>query len=268
MDTIQLLFLALLQGITEFLPISSSAHLILPSQLLGWADQGIAFDVAVHVGTLSAVLLYFRKDLFAIAKAWTLNAIGKQAKSVHSRQGWMLIWATFPAVLFGAVMSISGASDAMRTSGVIAATTLIFGALLGYADRTGKLSQPLEQLTLKQAMIIGFAQALAIIPGTSRSGITITAGLMLGLTREAASRFSFLLSIPVIVAATALVVLELLTSGLAVNWTELALGAVVSGVSAYLCVHFFLAFINRIGMMPFVIYRMLLGCILLGVIFG
>ncbi len=268
MDTLHLLILALIQGITEFLPVSSSAHLVLPSQLLGWADQGLAFDVAVHVGTLSAVLLYFRNDLLQIAKDWTLNAVGKAPATVQSRQGWMLIWATIPAVVFGGIVSVTGLDDAMRSLAVITATTLIFGALLGFADRRGSLTQPLEELTLKQAMIIGFAQALAIIPGTSRSGITITAALMLGLTRDAASRFSFLLSIPIIVAATTLVVLDLVTSGIAVNWLVLLSGALVAGISAYLCIHYFLAVINRIGMMPFVIYRLLLGCSLLAVMFA
>ncbi|CAM3810500.1 undecaprenyl-diphosphate phosphatase [Parendozoicomonas haliclonae] len=267
METWQLLILALIQGITEFLPISSSAHLILPAQLLGWADQGLAFDVAVHLGTLSAVLLYFRNDLFQIARDWTLNSVGKAPSTLHSRQGWMLIWATIPAVVFGGIVSVTGLDDAMRSIAVIAATTLIFGALLGFADRRPNLTQPLEKLTLKQAMIIGFAQALAIIPGTSRSGITITVGLMLGLTREAASRFSFLLSIPIIVAATTLVTLKLVTSDVSVDWMAMFSGIVVAGISAYLCVHFFLAFINRIGMMPFVIYRMLLGLVLLGVLF-
>ena len=267
MDAFQLFILALIQGITEFLPISSSAHLILPSQILGWPDQGLAFDVAVHVGTLSAVLLYFRNDLMNIAKDWCLNTVGKGPKTLHSRQGWMLIWATIPAVAFGALVTVTGADEAMRSAAVIAATTLIFGTLLGLADRKCKLVQPLEKLTLKQAMIIGFAQALAIIPGTSRSGITMTAGLMLGLTREAASRFSFLLSIPIIVAATSLITLKLILSPDMVNWFELAYGAVIAGVSAYFCIHYFLAFINRIGMMPFVIYRLLLGLVLVGVLF-
>ena len=268
MDTLQLLFLALMQGITEFLPISSSAHLILPSQVLGWPDQGLAFDVAVHLGTLGAILAYFRNDLLAITRDWTLNVVGKAPKSMRSRQGWMLIWATIPAVAFGGFAAMTGLDDAMRSATVIAATTLIFGALLGFADYTGKRTESLRELTMRQAIFIGIAQALAIIPGTSRSGITITAGLMLGLTREAASRFSFLLSIPIIIAATALILFELITSDVAVDWLVLWGGVIVAGLSAYLCIHYFLAFINRIGMMPFVIYRMALGCTLLFVLFA
>ena len=268
MDTLQLLFLALMQGITEFLPISSSAHLILPSQVLGWPDQGLAFDVAVHLGTLAAILTYFRNDLTAIIQDWTLNVVGKAPKSLRSRQGWMLIWATIPAVAFGGFAAMTGLDDTMRSATVIAATTLIFGALLGFADYTGKRTESLRELTMKQAILIGLAQALAIIPGTSRSGITITAGLMLGLTREAASRFSFLLSIPIIIAATALILFELITSNVAVEWSVLLGGTMVAGLSAYYCIHYFLAFINRIGMVPFVIYRLALGCTLLFVIYG
>ncbi len=267
MDALQLLILAIIQGITEFLPVSSSAHLVLPSQLLGWPDQGLVFDVALHLGTLSAVLIYFRNDLIGIVRDWCLNTLGKGPKTVNSRQGWYLIWATIPAVVFGGLVSVTGFDDAMRSTAVITATTLIFGTLLGFADRRKNLVQPLDKLTLKQAMIIGFAQALAIIPGTSRSGITMTAALFLGLTREAAARFSFLLSIPIIVAACSLMLLKLLSSGVAVHWGELGIGVIASGMSAYLCIHYFLAFINRIGMMPFVIYRLLLGFVLLGVLF-
>ncbi len=266
MDALQLFILALIQGLTEFLPISSSAHLVLPSQILGWPDQGLAFDVAVHVGTLSAVLFYFRNDLFQIGRDWTLNTIGRGPRTLYSRQGWFLIWATVPAVIFGGLVSATGADEAMRSVAVIAATTLIFGTLLGLADRSKNLTQPLEKLTLKQAMVMGLAQALAIIPGTSRSGVTMTAGLMMGLTREAAARFSFLMSIPIIVAASLLILIKLVTTSDPVNWADLAMGIMVSSISAYLCIHFFLAFINRIGMMPFVIYRLLLGVILVGIL--
>ena len=265
MDYIQHFILALIQGLTEFLPISSSAHLILPSKLLGWADQGIVFDVAVHLGTLSAVLLYFRKDIIVLTRDWVLNVAGRGATE-NSRMGWFLIWATIPAVIFGGFVSITGLDDAMRSIAVIASTTLLFGFLLGWADRRGTLKQGLDTLTFKQAMIIGFAQALAIIPGTSRSGITITAALMLGLTREAAARFSFLLSIPIILAANAKVMLDFVQEGVAVNWSLLSMGVVVSGISAYICIHYFLAFINRIGMMPFVVYRILLGLVLVGIL--
>ena len=266
MDTLQTVILALIQGITEFLPISSSGHLILPAQLLGWTDQGLAFDVAVHLGTLAAVVIYFWKDLLAIAKDWLGALVGRGA-TVNSRLGWYLIFATLPAVVFGLVLKQMGLDEAMRTVAVIAGTTLIFGALLGYADRKGTQILRLDHISFRQAMLIGFAQALALIPGTSRSGITMTAALMMGFTRDAAARFSFLLSIPVIVGAGSLLTLDLVKSTEPVNWEILSLGTLVSAISAWLCVHFFLAFINRIGLMPFVIYRMILGVVLLGFVF-
>lgn len=266
MGTLQTIILALTQGITEFLPISSSGHLILPAQLFGWTDQGLAFDVAVHIGTLVAVIAYFWRDILVIARAWLGSLVGK-AVSFDSRLGWYLIFATLPAVVFGLALKKMGLDEAMRTVAVIAATTLIFGALLGWADLKGKRIQLLEQTSFKQAMLIGFAQALALIPGTSRSGITMTAALMMGFTRDAAARFSFLLSIPVILGAGSLLMLDLIKSNVPVDWQTLSLGALVSAVSAWLCVHYFLAFINRIGLMPFVIYRMVLGIVLLGFVF-
>ena len=266
MDTLQTVILALIQGITEFLPISSSGHLILPAQLLGWTDQGLAFDVAVHLGTLAAVVIYFWKDLLAIAKDWLGALVGRGA-TANSRLGWYLIFATLPAVVFGLILKQMGLDEAMRTVAVIAGTTLIFGALLGYADRKGTQILRLDHINFRQAMLIGFAQALALIPGTSRSGITMTAALMMGFTRDAAARFSFLLSIPVIVGAGSLLTLDLVKSTEPVNWEILSLGTLVSAISAWLCVHFFLAFINRIGLMPFVIYRMILGVVLLGFVF-
>lgn len=267
MDTLQIIILALIQGITEFLPISSSGHLILPAQLLGWEDQGLAFDVAVHIGTLAAVIGYFRKDIWNVAVDWLGSLVGK-GSTFNSRLGWYLIFATIPAVFFGFALKSMGLDDAMRTVGVIAGTTLIFGALLGWADIKGKRIQPIEKLTFKQAMIIGFAQALALIPGTSRSGITMTAGLMLGLTRDAAARFSFLLSIPVILGAGLLLTLDLIDTPQAIAWDVLFTGAAVAAISAWICIHYFLAFINRIGLMPFVIYRFCLGGLLLWVMLG
>ena len=265
MDAIQIIVLALIQGITEFLPISSSGHLILPAQLLNWEDQGLAFDVAVHVGTLTAVIAYFWKDIWNIAVDWLGSFVGK-GQTTNSKLGWYIIIATIPAVVFGFAMKSVGLDETMRSVAVICGSTLIFGALLGWADLKGKLKFSLEETTLKQAVIIGFAQAVALIPGASRSGMTMTAGLMLGMKRDAVARFSFLLSIPVILGAGLLLTLDLIKSGAAVNWGELFAGAALSGISAWICVHYFLAFINRIGMMPFVIYRMVLGVVLLGIV--
>ncbi|WP_461536630.1 undecaprenyl-diphosphate phosphatase [Spongorhabdus nitratireducens] len=267
MDEIQIIVLALIQGITEFLPVSSSGHLILPSEVLGWPDQGLAFDVAVHIGTLAAVLIYFRKDVFGLAGGW-LNHCFRGKVTPESRMAWFIILATIPAVMLGGLMSATGVDEMIRSVLVIIATTLVFGVLLGVADRMGSRAQDMESMSWKQALGIGLAQALALIPGTSRSGVTMTAALLMGFTREAAARFSFLLSIPVIVGAGLLLTLKLIEAGVdSSQWKELAMGAVVSGISAFICIHWFMGFIQRIGLMPFVVYRILLGFVLLGVWF-
>lgn len=264
-DVFQAILLAVIQGLTEFLPISSSAHLILPSQLFGWPDQGLAFDVGVHVGTLVAVMFYFRHDLTRLLGAWWSSLGGK--RSADSALSWYLLLATLPALLAG--FFLSGMIEHLaRSILVIAGTTLIFGALLGWADRRRSEVRALVSLGPRDALWIGIAQAMALIPGTSRSGITMTAGLMLGFDRDAAARFSFLLSIPVIVGAGFFKGLELLQSGAAASWELVGLGAVLAALSAWACIWLFLSWLNRIGMLPFVIYRLLLGLVLLGVYFA
>ncbi|KEA65514.1 Undecaprenyl-diphosphatase [Marinobacterium lacunae] len=263
-DWIHIVLLALIQGLTEFLPISSSAHLILPSQLLGWPDQGLAFDVGVHVGTLVAVVYYFRAEVWRMTRA-SLAALGGQS-SPEGRLGWLVILATLPALAFGGLCNTL-VEHYGRSILVIAATTLIFGVLLGWADIKGTRVRSNETLGVRDALMIGVAQALALIPGTSRSGITITASLMLGFDRQSAARFSFLLSIPVIVAAGSLKTLELMRSGSETQWEMVSVGAVLAAVSALACIYLFLKWLDRVGMIPFVIYRLLLGAVLLGVWF-
>ncbi len=277
MSTLEIIILALLQGLTEFLPISSSAHLILPSQILGWQDQGLAFDVASHVGTLLAVMLYFRKELTAMSVAWlgTVN-IGPAKNSSDSqvnfegKLAWWILFATIPAGLFG-LLGKDLIEEHLRSALVIAATTLLFGFLLGFADvKAGHRNshKPLEKLGFKGAMLIGLAQAVALIPGTSRSGITMTIGLMLGLSRDNAARFSFLLSIPAIAMAGSYLTLKLVLSTEGVDWQAIGLGSLLAFVSAYACIHYFLILLNKIGMMPFVIYRLILGVGLLWFVLG
>ena len=261
MDLFQIVVLAILQGLTEFLPISSSAHLILVPMIVGWQDQGLAFDVAVHVGTLTAVVAYFRHELQVMARDWAASLV--QRKTVgDSRLAWAVGFGTIPVGLAGLLFG-DLVETQLRSTLVIATTTIVFGILLGWSDKTGSRQRSEHSITWKDVFIIGCAQAIALIPGTSRSGITMTAALMLGLSREAAARFSFLLSIPVIVLAGGLKTLELAASEGAVDWQAIVLGAAISGVSAYLCIHFFLKLLERIGMMPFVIYRLLLGAVLL-----
>jgi undecaprenyl-diphosphatase len=261
MDLIQIITLALLQGFTEFLPISSSAHLILPSKILGWADQGLAFDVATHIGTLAAVILYFRRDILAITQGWLSTGFSKQMND-NARLAWAIVIATIPAGLAGILLG-DVIEEHLRSSEVIAYATIGFGVLLLAADRMANEHKGLLKMTLMAALIIGLFQALALIPGTSRSGITITAALFLGFQRDAAARFSFLISIPLILAAGLLKTKDLVEQAAQVDWLSIGMAAAISAISAYICIYFFLALINRIGMTPFVIYRFILGAVLL-----
>lgn len=261
MDTVQTILLALLQGLTEFLPISSSAHLILLPRLLGWEDQGLAFDVAVHVGTLLAVILYFHEDVRRLLLAWFASIVNRQM-SADARLAWLVVLGTIPAALTGLLLD-DVIETHLRSPLVIALTTIGFGVLLGVADQRGRQARREDSLSVMDVVWIGLAQALALIPGTSRSGITMTAALALGLTRSAAARFSFLLSIPVILMAGSYKTLQLAQQTEPVDWGSILLGTLVAAVSAYLCIHFFLRLIERIGMLPFVVYRLLLGAFLL-----
>ena len=257
METIQVFVLALIQGLTEYLPISSSAHLILPSHLLGWSDQGLAFDVAVHIGSLLAVCTYFRHELqiiFTSCWAQLFHGCGDE----HSRLGWLLILGTIPVGLAGLLFD-DFIENNLRSIAVIALTTIVFGLLLGLVDKKSSQRLSMAQMNWCSAMLIGLSQALALIPGTSRSGITITAALALGYDRQSAARFSFLLAIPVIILSGGYKGLQLVGESNAVVWGDIFLGISISAVTAFACIHFFLALVNRIGMMPFVWYRLILG---------
>lgn len=262
MEFFQIALLALIQGITEFLPISSSAHLILPSEVLGWPDQGLAFDVAVHVGSLAAVLLYFRDDIVRLITQWCKSLVERK-QNEDSRLAWFVILATIPAGLAGLLFN-DFIEQHLRSMFVIMIATVFFGLYLGACDHWGKRQLELSQMTLLIAIVIGCCQALALIPGTSRSGITMSAALMMGLRREPAARFSFLLSIPIITLTGLYEGYSLVGNPPATNtlWRDLFIGASLAGVSAFLCIHFFLQFIKRIGMLPFVIYRLILGGVL------
>lgn len=257
MSYFEAFILALIQGLTEFLPISSSAHLILPSAILGWEDQGLAFDVAVHVGTLAAVVIYFRREVVYLLRAF-FASIFKGDRSKEAKLAWMIVIATIPACVFGLLMK-DFIELYLRSAWVIATTTIVFGLLLWYVDKNSKLTDDEYTADWKKSVFIGLAQAMAMIPGTSRSGATITAALYLGFTREAAARFSFLMSIPIITLAGSYLGLKLVTSGEPIHFGFLMTGIITSFISAYICIHFFLKLISRMGMTPFVIYRLLLG---------
>ncbi|MGM0637092.1 MAG: undecaprenyl-diphosphate phosphatase [Pseudomonadota bacterium] len=257
MDWLQVILLSIVQGVTEFLPVSSSAHLILVSVLTDWKDQGLAFDVALHIGSLSAVVLYFRQELVRMAISWSGSLVGRGVDE-EARLAWWVVLATIPVCLVGLAFH-DAIAVSMRSPRIIAFGLIAFGLLLAYADLRHRGTRDEYQLTLRDALLIGLAQALALIPGTSRSGITITAALLLGMSREGAARFSFLLSIPVIVLAGGLEIVGLIGKSHEVDWAAVAIGAILSGISAYLCIHYFLIFIKRVGMQPFVVYRLLLG---------
>lgn len=261
MDLIQTILLALVQGLTEFLPISSSAHLILVPVLTGWQDQGLAFDVAVHVGSLLAVMLYFRRDIATITMAG-LCSIKTRKVDGDARLAWAIVLGTIPVGLAGLLFADVIATQ-LRSPLVIATTTIVFGLLLWFADRHGNTGRSEHQLRWIDVLVIGLAQAIALIPGTSRSGITMTAGLLMGLDRVGAARFSFLLSIPVILLAGGLETVQLVESAAPVDVSALLIGTALSFIAAFSCIHFFLKWLPKIGMLPFVIYRMVLGGVLL-----
>jgi undecaprenyl-diphosphatase len=257
----QVIVLSLIQGLTEFLPISSSAHLILGGHVFGWPEQGLTVDVATHLGTLIAVLVYFRRDLGEMLVA-CLGAPSDDEAVRQRRLAALLAIASVPALVAGYL-----ASDVivlyLRDLRVIAWATIGFGLLLWWSDIRGPRNRQIDDIGWKQALIIGFAQVLSLIPGTSRSGITITAGRFLGLDAHSAARFSFLLSIPVIAGAGAFGAWHVGTGNAEIQWADFWLGAGISALTGWLCIAAFLALVKRIGLVPFVIYRLAMGFALL-----
>ncbi|SUO92197.1 undecaprenyl-diphosphate phosphatase [Suttonella indologenes] len=264
MDLWQAFVLSLIQGLTEFLPISSSGHLVITRDLLNWPEASVAFDAFTGLGTLSAVLLYFRRDLIQIFYhwCWQFRAHKVPDPEQYAKLGNQLIIATFPALLVGFLVK-DHVDTLLHSPILIACTTIGFGILLGLADYYGKKIRILTQTTTTQALFYGLAQAIALIPGTSRSGITITAGLAMGFSREAAARFSFLLSIPISAAAGAYGLLKLLQSDSSFSWQVILLSYCTAFASAYFCISLFLRFLDTIGMWPHVVYRLFLGSLLL-----
>lgn len=257
---VQILVLALVQGLTEFLPISSSAHLILVPVITGWPDQGVAFDVAVHVGTLAAVVVAFRHELAGVARGIG-PLVGSGAISPELRLGLLAGLATIPIVLV-ALVGADAIEVHLRDPLVIATATVVFALVLLAVDRHGEGGRDWSTLSVRDALLIGLGQALALIPGTSRAGITITVALALGLNRASAARFSLFLGIPTIALAGLHQILELLEQPMPVDWLGLGLAALLAAVSAFVCIQLFLAFVARIGMLPFVLYRLALGALL------
>jgi len=257
--------LALVQGITEFLPISSQAHLRLVSFFTGWPDQGLMMDVAVHVGTLGAVMLYFWRDLAAMVAG--LGRLTRGRRDKGARLAGFLVVGTLPAVAAGYLLN-RYYPGGLRGLELIAWATLGFGLLLYITDRIGMTVRRIEHLRFGDVLIIGLAQALALIPGTSRSGITMTAGRLLGMERRECARFSMLLSIPVIIGAGGLKGWDLYQSGDVQLTADAFLGAGLAFASALIVMAALMAWLRRASFTPFVVYRIVLGGFLLSVVYG
>jgi len=263
MTLIQIIVLSLIQGLTEFLPVSSSAHLILGSKVLDWPDQGLVFDVATHLGTLFAALVYFRKDIWQMVVPW----LGRGGGDIVSRKlGITLVIASIPAIVAGGLLH-GWVEAVLRDVRIIAYATIGFGLLLWWADARFTRSRVMEDVNLKAGFMIGLAQMLALVPGTSRSGITITMGRMLGFDANSAARFSFLLSIPIIAAAGGYGVLRMLLHESPIDWMQFSLAVVLSAFAGWLCIAAFLVLLQRVGLVPFVIYRLTLGVALLWMVY-
>lgn len=262
MSLFSLFLLALVQGITEFLPVSSSGHLILLPNLLGTEDQGQAIDVAVHVGTLGAVILYFWSDVKA-AIIGTPRMLTGRIDTPGAKLAFLLVIATIPVILFGLFLEISGIYDSLRSIAVIGWTMLIFGLVLYWADQTGPQEKTTTDWSLRDAVIMGLWQAIALIPGTSRSGITITAARFLGYDRESAARVAMLMSIPTIIASGVFAGAEIIATADAQTAKDGAIAAALSFIAALGALSLMFKLLKTVSFTPYVIYRVLLGVALL-----
>jgi undecaprenyl-diphosphatase len=263
--------LAIVQGITEFLPISSSGHLILVPALTGWPDQGLAIDVAAHVGTLAAVFAYFWRDILRLIVGFFQLVAGRRdAQGNRNRDGMLAVYiiaGTIPAIVVGYLIN-RFVGEGMRSVELIAWTMIIFGIVLYVADRIGMTVRRLEHMNLTHALVIGCAQALAFVPGTSRSGITMVAARLFGYERTDAARFSFLLSIPAIIGGGVLKGVELAKTGSAETVHGAIATGVLSAVAGLAAIAFLMAWLRRANFTVFVVYRLLLGAVLLYLVYA
>jgi len=259
---VEAVLLGLLQGLTEFLPISSSAHVRIAGALAGWGDPGAAFTAVIQLGTETAVLLYFRRDIWSIVRTWTLAFVRPELRRhPDARMGWFVIVGTLPIGVLGFLFQDT-IETALRSLVYVSLTLIVFGFVLGLADRYARNRRELSKLTWSHALIYGFAQAMALIPGVSRSGGTITAGLLLGYRRVAALRYSFLLAIPAVLASGFLELLDIGHEG-APAWGPTILATIVAFVVGYLVIAFVMRWITVHTFVPFVVYRVALGVLVL-----
>ena len=258
--------LGLVQGLTEFLPISSSAHLRFVAELAGWDDPGAAFTAVTQLGTEAAVLLYFRRDIAAIVRTWTLSLFRPELRGeLEARMGWYVIVGTLPIGVLGLLFQ-NTIEDTFRNLWLIATTMVLFGIVLGFADATARNTRSLERLTFRDAVIYGFAQALALIPGVSRSGGTITAGLFMGYRREAAARYSFLLAIPAVLLSGLFELKDVASGDSPVTWGPTLLATGIAFVVGLLVIVYFLRYVSTHTFRVFVVYRILVGLTVMGLL--
>lgn len=262
-----LILLALIQGITEFLPVSSSGHLVLLPNLTGLADQGQVIDVAVHIGTLGAVIVYFWSDV-RLALIGTPRLLTGRIDTAGSKLAFLLLIATIPVIIAGLILHMTGLDDAMRSITVIGWTMLIFGVVLYWADQSGAQTKPASEWSRRDAIILGLWQAVALIPGTSRSGITITGARLLGYDRESAARVAMLMSIPTIAASGILLGGEVILTADAQAARDGAIAAALAFVSALFALTLMMRLLKSVSFTPYVIYRVGLGAMLLWIAYS
>jgi undecaprenyl-diphosphatase len=261
--------LGLLQGLTEFLPISSSAHLRVVGEASGWGDPGAAFTAITQIGTEAAVLLYFRRDIARIVASWLRSLVDRSVRSdPDARMGWLIIVGSVPIVVLGLLFQ-DDIETTFRDLRVVAIALVAFSLVLYWADRVGRKQRELRQLTVRDGLLFGMAQAMALVPGVSRSGGTITMGLFLGYTRAAAARYSFLLAIPAVLGSGFFQVYETLTGGVAgeqIAWGPTALATVIAFAVGLSVIAWLLRYLDRGTFTPFVVYRVVLGLALLALV--
>lgn len=258
-DLLQAVVLGILQGLTEFLPISSSAHLRIFPELFGWGDPGAAFTAVIQIGTELAVLIFFRHDIWRIASAWLKSLVRPEYRGhFDARMGWFIIAGSMPIVILGILLKETIERD-FRNLWIIGTTLVVLGLILGIADRIGSSNKRIKQITLRDSVLMGLAQALALIPGVSRSGATLSMGRLLGYEREAATRYAFLLAIPAVVGAGLFELEEIPDGHNIYGWGPTILATVVSFVVGYAAIAWLLRYISTHSYTPFVLYRVVLG---------
>ena len=263
LDFLKAVVLGVIQGLTEFLPISSSAHLRIFPEWFGWGDPGAAFTAVIQIGTELAVLIYFRKDIWRIASAWVRSLYDPAWRGhVDTRMGWYVIVGSLPIVVLGVLLKDLIEKD-FRSLWIIGTTLIVLGVVLGIADRVGRNDRSIEKMTLRHAVLLGGAQAMALIPGVSRSGATISMGRFLGYEREAATRFAFLLAIPAVVGAGIFELREIPGGDNAYGPVPTLIATVVSFLVGYAAIAWLLRYVSTRSFMPFVIYRIVLGSLTL-----